>query len=240
MSTLNTFSVHLSVVIPAHNEAENLRVLLPELDNALQHISAEMVVVNNASTDATARMLAGLQRELPRLMVVEEPTRGYGRAVLAGLRQVRGETIAIIRGDGQEKPIDVARMYAFHRAEGHDVSKGVRSTRAHDGLRRIAVSWFFNTLFRQVFEVPFRDINAAPKFFSRRFYEQARLESLDWFLDAEIMLKAAALHCKIGEMGIEYLPRRSGKSTVRFRHIVEFVRNIAQWRARKTHDGYFL
>lgn len=55
MSTLNTFSVHLSVVIPAHNEAENLRVLLPELDNALQHISAEMVVVNNASTDATAR-----------------------------------------------------------------------------------------------------------------------------------------------------------------------------------------
>lgn len=237
---MSTFSVHLSVVIPAHNEAENLRVLIPELDNALQHISAEIVVVNNASTDITARMLEELKKELPRLMIVHEPTLGYGRAVLAGLRQVRGGTIAIIRGDGQEKPADVARMYAFHEREGHDVSKGVRSTRAHDGLRRIVVSWFFNKLFCTVFQVPFRDINAAPKFFSRRFYEQARLESLDWFLDAEIILKAAALHCKIGEMGIEYLPRRSGKSTVRFRHMVEFMRNIAQWRARKTRDGYFL
>lgn len=237
---MSNFSVHLSVVIPAHNEAENLRVLIPELDSALQHVSAELVVVNNASTDVTARMLRELQKELPRLVIVEEPVLGYGRAVLAGLCRAHGETIAIMRGDRQEHPRDVARMYAFHHVHGYEVSKGVRHSRAHEGVRRIVVSWFFNRLFRAVFQVPFRDINAAPKFFSRRFYEQARLESLDWFLDAEIMLKAVALDCKIGEMEIEYLPRVNGRSTVRLRHIKEFVRNIAQWRARKTHGGYFL
>lgn len=229
-TTMNTTSIQLSVIIPGHNEAENLRRLIPALDDALAHVNYELVVVNNASTDHTDVVLQELARAMPRTVVVHEPALGYGRAVRAGLAASRGAVLAIIRADHQEKPEDLARMHHLLIAEGAHIYKGIRKSRRGDGVARLLVSRVYNALFRAVFHVPYQDINAAPKLMTRAFYDAALLVSNDWFIDAEIMLKAAARSCKVGEVEIEYLPRKSGRSLVRPRHVVEFLRNMVVWK----------
>lgn len=229
-------SVNLySIIVPAHNESENLVVLLPQLDAALQKLSREyeIIVVNNASTDDTDEAIENLR--LPRVRVVREPVLGYGRAVLAGLAQSKGDMIGIIRADNQEKPDDLRIMCEAAQREGIALYKAVRKNRISDGLKRIIISFAYNMLFTYMFGLSSRDLNATPKVCTRAFLERARLESKDWFIDAEMVIKAEHLGFSIREMEIEYLPRLKGRSTVRMRHIFEFLSNMLSWYKRARH-----
>lgn len=220
--------LELSVVVPGHNEAENLEILIPRLAFAMKDIRYELIVVDNASTDGTRSVLERFKKSLP-LIIALEPVLGYGRAVLAGLKRSRAKYVAIIRSDNQEKPEDMVRLYKACSAGGYDFCKAIRNTRSDDGLKRIVISAFFNFLFRNVFGLRSRDINATPKVFTRAFYENARLESLDWFIDAEMVIKAEHKGYKVWEEEIEYLPRLKGKSMVRATTIFEFLKNMAVW-----------
>ncbi len=222
----------LSVVIPAHNESENLKILLPKLKNALSGLNCELVIVDNASTDNSREVLAEFQKTIPNLVLISEPKLGYGHAVLAGLAAARGDFLGIIRSDNQEDPQDLLKMYQVCRKESLHFYKAIRKSRINDGLKRIVISRIFNFLFRILFGFKAVDINAAPKIFSREFYKRARLESTDWFIDAELVIKAAKLGYTIGEMPIEYLPRLKGKSTVRLVHIWQFLKNMIIWYGR--------
>ncbi|HEY4526915.1 MAG TPA: glycosyltransferase family 2 protein [Candidatus Paceibacterota bacterium] len=224
-----------SIIVPAHNESENLVILLPRLDAALQKLSREyeIIVVNNASTDDTEVAIDGLG--LSRVRIAREPALGYGRAVLAGLSESRGDMIGIIRADNQEKPDDLRAMFDAAEREGVALYKAVRKNRISDGLKRIIISFVYNMLFKFMFGLSSRDLNATPKVFTRSFLEQARLESKDWFIDAEMVIKAEHLGLSIREMEIEYLPRLKGKSTVRMRHIFEFLGNMLRWYLSTRH-----
>jgi dolichol-phosphate mannosyltransferase len=224
----------LSVVVPAHNESENLTILIPRLYPAMKGMGQdfEIVMVDNASTDTTAKVIREFQKTMPELRLVSEPTMGYGRAVLTGLANTTGSYIGIIRSDNQEKSEDLCEIFKRAQAGHYALYKAVRGHRIRDGLKRVIISFFYNSLFKLMFFVRSHDLNATPKVFTRDFYERAHLQSKDWFIDAEIVLKAEGLHYEVGEMEIEYLPRLKGTSNVRFRHIVEFLRNMLQWRLR--------
>ncbi|HEY5382971.1 MAG TPA: glycosyltransferase family 2 protein [Candidatus Paceibacterota bacterium] len=226
-----------SIVVPAHNESENLLILLPRLNSALNtmHKEYEVLLVDNASTDNTTQVVAEFQKNMPQLRLVPEPALGYGRAVLAGLRASRGSYIGIIRADNQEKAEDLVRMFAATEEGHYNFYKAIRMHRKNDGVRRVIISFFFNTMFRLLFAMRSRDLNATPKVMTRVFYEQAHLESKDWFIDAEMVIKAEKMGMKIGEMKIEYLPRLKGKSMVRLKHIFEFLGNMLAWRARLSY-----
>lgn len=226
--------VMFSIVVPAHNESENLAVLLPRLAAALSGVQGtfEIVLVDNASTDDTTHLVAELQRTIPQLMLISEPTLGYGRAVLTGLAATQGPYIGIIRADNQEKPEDLRDMCNEIQTRKLDFFKAIRAHRQSDGVRRIIVSFVYNSLFKMLFGLRSRDLNATPKVFTRAYYEAAHLESKDWFVDAEMVIKAERLGFRVGEREIEYLPRLKGKSNVRVRHVFEFLGNMVQWRAR--------
>ncbi len=226
-----------SIVIPAHNEAENLQILIPKLFEALKNHGGnfEVIVINNDSSDNTEDVVARFSKDFPELRTLREPTLGYGRAVLAGLRDARGAVIGIIRADNQEKPEDLVRMFDALKRENADLYKAIRLHRINDGLKRVVVSRVYNALFKILFGLRSKDLNASPKVFTRGFYDAAHLESKDWFIDAEMVIKAEKMGFKVGEIRIEYLPRLKGSSTVRFRHIFEFLRNMLSWRKRIRH-----
>lgn len=230
-----------SIVVPAHNESENLSVLLPRLAAALSGVqgSFEILLVDNASTDDTPRLIAELAHTIPQLRLVLQPVLGYGRAVLSGLVATRGSYIGIIRADNQEKPEDLRDMCNEMQERKLDFFKAIRAHRTSDGVRRIIISLVYNSLFKILFQTRSRDLNATPKVFTRAFYEAAHLESVDWFIDAEMVLKAEYLGLRVGEREIEYLPRLKGASNVRVRHIFEFLGNMLQWRTR-LYRGTFL
>ena len=231
--------VDLSVIIPAYNEAENLKVLIPELCRALEGISCEIIVVDNASKDHTQEVLKTFQKQIPYLKSVLEPISGYGRALLAGKREAKGGHLAIIRADNQETARDLVRIFRHLKENRLDFCKAIRASRRCDGMKRVVMSRIYNFLFRNVFHLKSRDINATPKVFTREFYTRSGLESLDWFLDAEIVIKAERLKCRIGEIKIHYYPRLKGVSTVKFKDSMEFVKNLFVWN-RKVHHERFL
>lgn len=228
--------VVFSVIVPAHNESENLKILLPRLMSALEVLeSFEVILVDNASNDATRTVVGDFQKTYPHLRLVAEPTLGYGRAVLTGLQASSGGYLGTIRADNQEKSEDLVRMLQATAREKVDLYKAVRQTRTNDGLKRIVISLIFNFLFQHLFGLKSRDLNASPKVFTRHFYEFARLESLDWFIDAEMVIKAEKLGFTVREVEIEYLPRLKGKSNVRMRHLFEFLGNMVRWYGRLLH-----
>jgi dolichol-phosphate mannosyltransferase len=108
-----TLSVALSVVIPAHNEAENLSGLLAEVRSALEgHIDYEVIVVDDASVDATEALLRELAARWPRLRPLRHRGRaGQSSAIVTGVRIARGQWIATLDGDGQNDPADIPRLW---------------------------------------------------------------------------------------------------------------------------------
>ena len=231
----------LSIIVPGHNEAENLVVLIPRLKRALDTLSQEyeVIIVDNASKDATEEVVSRFSEEMPQLRLTKEPTLGYGRAVLAGLSTSRGDVIGIIRADNQEKPEDLCHMVRALQDEHKTLYKAIRMHRKSDGLKRVVISFVYNALFKFLFGLASRDLNATPKVFTRAFFEAAHLESKDWFIDAEMIIKAEHMKVPIGEMEIEYLPRLKGRSSVRMRHIFEFFGNMLWWWERERH-GHLL
>jgi len=228
----------VSVVVPAHNEAENLEILLPRLHAALKTLPVpfEIIVVDNASTDHTPAVIENFRAQMPEVRRVSEPTMGYGRAVLCGFREAQGGGIGIIRADNQEKAEDLVRMIESLLSDDKNVFyKAVRMHRINDGWKRVIISRVYNLLFKILFGLRSKDLNATPKVFTRTYLDAAKLESLDWFIDAEMVIKAERMGYTVNEMDIEYLPRLKGTSTVRMRHIFEFLGNMLRWWLRVLH-----
>ncbi|KKU07746.1 MAG: Glycosyl transferase family 2 [Candidatus Magasanikbacteria bacterium GW2011_GWA2_45_39] len=216
-----------SIVVPAYNESENLRLLIPELDKALHSLGEpyEVIVVDNASTDNTQETLARLRERFPSLRVESDPVKGFGKAILTGLAASQGEIIGYIHADNQMMPEEIIRIYQKLIRDNLEVCKATRLDR-HDGIRRWVISKGYNFLFRLMFGIRIRDINGSPKLFTRKFFNEAALQSRDWFIDPEIIIKAKRLRVPIAEVEIHTLSRLHGASQVYTLTIFEFLRNM--------------
>jgi dolichol-phosphate mannosyltransferase len=140
--------VELSVVIPAHNEAENVGPLLREIAAALaggRGPDYEVVLVDDGSTDATSACAQEAAAVVLRLVVVRHPSpRGQSFAVVSGVRAAQGRWIATIDGDGQNDPADIPRLLAARDAapsrpdSGPLLLAGYRKARRDSWLKRVS------------------------------------------------------------------------------------------------------
>lgn len=128
----------LSIVIPAKNEEQGLKILLPEL--VAQYPDDEIIVVNDGSTDNTEQVCkdAGVT-------VISHPySKGNGAAVKTGARLCRGDYIVFMDGDGQHSATDVGRLLA-KVDEGFDLVVGARSgLEAQASIARWSANAFYN------------------------------------------------------------------------------------------------
>lgn len=134
----------LSVVVPVHNEAENLSALLEEIVRALESLrDYEIVYVDDGSRDDTLPRLLDLKRTCPRLRVLHHP-RGCGQstALLSGIRAARGELIATLDGDGQNDPADIPKLlltlHELRRENPRAMAAGYRKKRQDTGWRKFS------------------------------------------------------------------------------------------------------
>jgi dolichol-phosphate mannosyltransferase len=136
--------VHLSVVIPVRNEAENILPLLAEIHAALQGRGEfEVVYVDDGSRDATPARLAEALKAHPRLRVLAHAEScGQSAALVTGFRAARGEWIATLDGDGQNDPADIPRLLAARDEEGRPANlqlvAGYRKKRQDTWLKRFS------------------------------------------------------------------------------------------------------
>jgi glycosyltransferase involved in cell wall biosynthesis len=127
--------IDLSIIAPAHNEQDNIAGLLDDVKAAMADsgVSYEMIIVNDGSTDATADRLAEAmaQHDWLRVFTMTDtpPGKGNGQSAAfhAGLRQTRGELVALMDADRQNDPADLPAMIAKLRETNADMVQGDRS-----------------------------------------------------------------------------------------------------------------
>ncbi len=227
----------VSIVLPFYNEEANVENVVRDLLSATGgDWDIRLCCVQNGSRDNTGKILAQLAAADGRVQVVDVPVnRGYGYGIRQGLAAATGEIVGYLDGDGQVCPADVLRVLAGMKT--NRAAKAVRAVRG-DGWQRRLVSGIYNTMFRLLFAVRVGDANAKPKFLRKEDLAKLALVSDDWFVDAEVMIKTAALGIAWAETPIEFRKRAGGKSNVRLGSIVEFLRNLARWRCGQTYKTW--
>ena len=131
--------MHISVILPAKNEAEGLRRTLPDLRGCFP--DAEVIVVDDGSTDATATIAAA---HGARVLSSPYPM-GNGAAIKRGARAATGDVLVFMDADGQHDPRLVQRLLD-KLAEGYDMVVGARNASGQASIGRGAANAFYNRL----------------------------------------------------------------------------------------------
>ena len=135
----------LSVVVPVHNEEDNVAPLIGEIVAALRGlIDFEIVYVDDTSKDATLARLRDLQATTPELRVIRHLSNaGQSTAVRNGVKAARAPWIATLDGDGQNDPADIPKLLAQRDAATSDIKlfAGWRVNRQDSGSKRWASKW---------------------------------------------------------------------------------------------------
>ncbi len=141
----NRQSPQLSVVVPVHNEEDNVAPLVGEIVAALRGlIEFEIVYVDDTSRDATLQRLRDLQASVPELRVIRHLSNaGQSTAVRNGVKAARAPWIATLDGDGQNDPADIPKLLAQRDAAAPDIKlfAGWRVNRQDSGSKRWASKW---------------------------------------------------------------------------------------------------
>jgi glycosyltransferase involved in cell wall biosynthesis len=137
-------SLQLSVVVPVKDEAENVGPLAREIAAALAgEPEAEIIFIDDGSTDGTGKALAALKSEIPALRVIQHGGNlGQSRGIRTGVLAARGSLIITLDGDGQNDPADIPKLLAVIRggvdAKHIGMVSGVRVKRQDTFSRRFA------------------------------------------------------------------------------------------------------
>ena len=224
-----------SIVLPFYNEEDVVKKVVRSLIGQCQknELSVEFVLVNNGSSDKTGEIINRLRREFKIIKSITiGKNKGYGYGIRRGLAVCESPYIGYMWGDGQIKPMYLVRVAKELIADSTlDICKVVRVKR-YDGLKRNLVTKIYNALFSILFLMNERDVNGTPKLFKRSSYEKINLVSNDWFLDAELLIKAKSKKLSIKEIPAIFTPRAGGSSNVSYLTIFEFLFNIFRYRLK--------
>ena len=129
----------VSIIIPAKNESQGLRTLLPLIRR--HHHNAEIIVVDDGSTDDTAHVC----KEAGVRLISHRYPMGNGASIKTGARVAHGEILVFMDGDGQHRPEDISPLLDKLN-EGYDMVVGARSWGSQAGLRRAVGNGLYNSL----------------------------------------------------------------------------------------------
>jgi len=165
----------LSIVIPAYNEAANLPALLARYAEVWEDLPAELIIVDNGSSDGTGEVLA---RELarPELAFARTVTitdnRGYGHGIHSGLASAAGEVVGFSHADMQTDPADLFRAYHQLRKASDPKKVIVKGKRQPRDFGAELITRGMSLLATVILMRRLSDVNAQPKVFHRGLLER--------------------------------------------------------------------
>ncbi len=191
----------ISIIVPFYNEAESIPDLLAEIVKACP--GAEIVAVDDGSTDATNRIL----RDTPGIQIVSFPVnRGQSAALYAGLRRASGRVCVMLDGDGQNDPADIPALVAA--LSDSDLACGWRRNRRDTWNRRVA-SRVANSIRRAFLKDGIRDTGCSLKALRREHIDfLVPFNGLHRYIPA--LLRNAGL--RLVEVPVNHRPRLRGVS----------------------------
>jgi glycosyltransferase involved in cell wall biosynthesis len=203
----------ISVFLPSHNEEPNVERVVRGFLAELPRIARdwEVIVVNDGSADKTGEVAGRLANEDSHVKVVNHQiNRGYGGAVISGIRAASMPYVLLCDGDGQFDPKEVELLAAY--VPEYDVVVGERIRRADHLMRRFN-GYAWTTLVRVMFGIGIHDIDCGFKLFKRELLESMELRASGAMISTELMARVAGRGARIKEVGVHHLPRLAGEQS---------------------------
>ena len=201
----------LSVIVPVYDEEANVVPLIEELSRVLDGVgrTAEIVVVDDGSTDRSGALLTALAAEEPRLRIVRL-ARNYGQtaALAAGIEHSHGDILISIDGDRQNDPADIPALLEA-LTDDVDVVNGWRTPRRDPWLTRRLPSQIANSLISMVTGTSLHDYGCTMRAMRAPIARELRLYGEHHrFIPA----LAAEVGARVIELPVRHRPRVAGRS----------------------------
>lgn len=239
MSTGADTPFDLSVIVLAYDEADNVGPVLGELRAwlAAHEPGAEVVFVDDGSTDGTAEAAARALDGFAHRICRHERNRGMGAAIKTGVRAARGAWVTFLPADGQIEPEAVGALRDTARDTRADVVLSVYDHR-DDGLHRKVLSFGVRALIFAVHGVRMR--SDGPYLFRRSLFDPDLLAPDTFFLNFEFPIRVLAAGLPTATVTIACRPRRAGHSkSTGLARIAGVAKDLVGLRLRrfKEHGG---
>jgi glycosyltransferase involved in cell wall biosynthesis len=203
----------LSVFLPSHNEEGNVERVVGAYLAELPRITDdyEVIVVDDGSRDRTGAIADRLASADSHVKVVHhQVNRGYGGAVISGIRAASKPYVLLCDGDGQFDPADIELMTVF--VPEYDVVAGRRAHRADPLMRRVnGMAW--SGLVRILLGITISDIDCGFKLFKREMLDGMELRAHGAMISTELMARLAGRGAKVKEVDVAHLPRLTGEQS---------------------------
>ncbi|HKW94465.1 MAG TPA: glycosyltransferase family 2 protein [Methylomirabilota bacterium] len=224
----------VSLVIPAYDEAENVRIFLDDLFRVLKSMSVrfEVIVVNDGSRDQSLAILRDEAVVRAELKIIDF-RRNFGQtaALMAGIAHSSGEVVVTMDADLQNDPADIPRLLEKIK-DGYEVASGWRRER-QDGVVRTLVSRVANRLISSISGVRLHDSGCTLKAYRRDVVADIQLYGE---MHRFIPIYASWMGAKVTELPVGHRPRRFGRSKYGFNRIFKVLLDLV---VIKFLDMYF-
>ncbi len=203
-----------SIIVPVHNEEPAIGDFLDRLLEAVKGKNAEVIVVDDGSTDQTPTVLSIYQGEEDLRVFSHERNQGYGSALKTGLRQARAEKVAIIDGDGSYPPEKMPALLS--RSPDAEMVVGARKGGlGKEPVLRTALKWMIGKLARWLSGFEIKDLNSGLRVFRKSVaLKYLSLLPEGFSFTSTLTLIFLSDGFRVDYLEIDYQPRR-GKSKFR-------------------------
>ena len=217
----------LYIIVPAYNEAENIRRLIddwyPVIERHPGNGESRLVVINDGSQDRTYEILKECARSRPLLEPLTKPNGGHGPTLLCGYRYAiknKADYIFQTDSDGQTLPEEFEDFWI--KRKRYDAVLGDRRDR-QDGMSRVFVENTLRMILRLFFGVRIPDANAPFRLMKRELVEKYIDRMPGDFNLPNVMLTTFFVYYKekILFSPVTFKPRQGGKTSVNIRKIIQ-------------------
>ncbi len=204
----------LSVFFPAYNDAGTIASLVITAVKVAATLTDdyEVIVINDGSTDDTAKILDELARIYPdHVRIVHHPqNRGYGGALRTGFATATKDFVFYTDGDGQYDPSEVTALWS-KMSDNVDWVNGWKISRS-DPMHRIVIGRLYHHFVKTLFRLKVRDVDCDFRLMRRRIFEIVRLEKNSGVICLEMMKKFQDAGFRVAEHPVRHYHRAHGTS----------------------------
>ncbi|MGV8977986.1 MAG: glycosyltransferase family 2 protein [Cellulomonas sp.] len=212
----------LSIFFPMWNEEQYVHRAVAAAQDVCEWLLTdgeigdyELIIVDDASTDATPALADELAAADPHVRVVHHAAnRKLGGSIKTGFAAATGDVILYTDADLPFEMRELVRALRVLRMYEADVVSAYRLDRTGEGPRRAIYSFAYNWLVQLMFGTRLRDINFAFKLCRRTVLDEITLVSEGSFIDAELVIRAQRSGFQVLQIGVDYFPRTRGVSTL--------------------------
>lgn len=195
--------IELSVVIPAYQEEENLKILLPELKRVLNNlaISYEIVIVDTITPFDNTKALC---EQFNVSYLQRYPSNDFGDAIRTGIKATQGRYVVFMDGDGSHDPNFISELFRYRK--DFDVviaSRYIVGGKTENPKMLIFMSWFLNMMYSLILGIKVKDISNSFKLYPGDMLRSLKLTSNNFDIIQEILFK---LYRKNSELKVKELP----------------------------------